>query len=83
MKFPLVRRFQSKTSIAPAEPDLTEVDREAISAQFYMKNRRILEPLNHLIVAPKVSDYGDIQEYKKAFDITMQAITELKRICNQ
>ena len=83
MKFLLAKLFQSRTSITPAEPNLTEVDREAISAQFYVKNRRILEPLNHLIVAPKVSDYGDIQEYKKAFDITMQAITELKQFCSQ
>lgn len=83
MKFPLIRRFQSKANIVPAEPALTEIDREAISSQFYAKNQRILEPLNHLIVAPKVSDYGDIQEYKKAFDITMQAITELKQFCSQ
>lgn len=83
MKFPLAKFFQSKVTIAPVEPDPVEIDRESVSAHFYEANRNILEPLNHLIVPPRLADYGDIQEYKKAFDITMQAITELKNFCSQ
>lgn len=83
MKFPLTKLFQSKTNIAPIETKPSQIDRESISTQFFLDNRKILEPLNHLIIAPKLSDYGDIQEYQKAFEITMQAIAELKKFCSQ
>lgn len=83
MKSGLLKIFQSKSRVAPIASNFNFRDRESISAQFYIENRKVLEPLNHLAVAPKITDYGDIQEYKKAFDITMQAITELKQFCSQ
>lgn len=83
MKNPLLKLFHSKSTITPVDIHPQTADRESISIQFYEANKRVLEPLNHLIIAPKQSEYGDVQEYKKAFDITMQAISEIKNFCSK
>lgn len=49
--------------------------------RFYWNHAKEIQPLEHLIVPPQVIDYGDVETYKKALEISIQAVHELEKIC--
>lgn len=48
---------------------------------FYIKNYAFLQPLEHQAVAPQMKNYGDIDSYRLAYEICLNALHTLKDFC--
>lgn len=51
------------------------------SDEFFVNNCAYLQSLEHQVVTPKMKDYGDIDSYRLAYEISLKALYTLKDFC--
>ena len=65
--------YKTKAKPANITDDSTE--------EFFVEHMDYLQPLEHQIIPPKVEDYNDINSYRLAYEISLEALHTLKDFC--
>lgn len=85
-----VHQHQEMITEQPAQPPASRprFDRGndstlSIADQFFLAHSTKLQSMERLTATPKISDYGDVDAYREAYEIALHALNKLRAYCSR